>query len=192
MYIMENRMDTLSRDIIRRIILQEMRPKLSSGLSFDDSEEIDLGTNIDEFPNPEYGDFGDWDNEDEDFDVGSFEHELSSVNFDDDDTEEELETEYNPAGQITGMSSDQIRRAVEDYADYLQSDQGRIESREARRRKQEAEYVKQMKQAMENRGSTGVVAYPEDPEFMESYDKTLQESVRKLIKQSIRRRLLKM
>jgi hypothetical protein len=33
------------------------------------------------------------------------------------------------------MSSDQIRRAVEDYADYLQSDQGRIESREARRKK---------------------------------------------------------
>ena len=59
-------MTMLSRALLRKLIIQEMRkPPLSSGLTFDDTIEIDRDTDIEEFPEVEYGDFGDYDDDDD-------------------------------------------------------------------------------------------------------------------------------
>ena len=204
-------MTVLSRALLRKLIIQEMRkPPLSSGLTFDDDTfEIDRDTEIEEFPEVEYGDFGDYDDYDEDDENyemrmrnmhGMGEPPLVGSDLDDEDsdTDEESDTEdregsypdyavFGPDNETAG----QIKRRVHGIADDLED---RIKSgkddRSARERANKR-YEELMKQVQQGNDSTGVVDLgdlPPDPEFMDTED--LRENIRRKIKQSINRKLL--
>ena len=196
-------MTVLSRALIRRMIIQEMRlgapsrpfkPKLSSDLSFDDDEDtidIDSDTEIDDIPSfmtgfedteidfdADVDDFG-FDDFD-DFDEDDFEFESET------EEDSESETEYNPGRHVMDMSSDEIRRHVMMQADRLSPD---MSARDNRTRAQ-MRYDDLVKQGRE--------AEMEDPEFLdtaelppyEKRNKNLREHINKRIRQHIRRQLL--
>ena len=186
-------MTVLSRASIRRIIIQEMRlsapnrpfkPKLSSGLSFDDDDDtidINTGTENDDIPSfmtgfedteidfdSDIDDFGfKIDNDDDDFE---FESETEE------DPDAESETEYNPGRQIMDMSRDEIRRHVMSQADKLSPD---MSGRNIRTRA-EMRYDDLVKQGRESEMP--------DPYFEDTED--LREHVNKRIRQSIQRQML--
>ena len=202
-------MTVLSRALIRRMIIQEMRlsapnrpfkPKLSSGLSFDDDGNIDIddNTEIDEVPSfmtgfedteidfdSDIDDFGfDIDDDDDDFE---FESETEE------DLDPESETEYNPGRHVMDMSGDEIRRHVMSAAEKLAPDM----SSRNRRTRAEMKYDELVRQGNE-------LDMP-DPEFMDTaeLDDTaplpanrtprqppLSEHINKRIRQSIRRKML--
>lgn len=191
----------LSRAQIRKMIIQEMRlnapggrfkPKLSSGLSFDDDEDtidIDPDTEIEEIPSFMTG-FEDTEIDfDSDLDDFGFE-----VDDDDDDFEfeseteddSESETEYNPGRQVMDMSRDEIRRHVMSMADRLAPDM----SARNKMTKAEMEY--------ERLARLGRESEMVDPEFQDTAElppyeqrkKELKEHINKKIHQSIRRRML--
>ena len=193
-------MTVLSRALIRSIIIQEMRlrapsrphkPKLSSDLSFDDEDTIDINTDteIEDIPSFLTG-FEDTEI-DFDSDVDDFGFELD---YDDDDfefeseTEEdsESETEYNPGRHIMDMSQEEIRRHVMSAADRLSPDM----SNRNRRTRAEMRYDDLVRQGRE--------AEMPDPEFQDTTelppydkrDKSINEQISKFIRQSIRRQLI--
>lgn len=198
-------MTVLSRALIRRMIIQEMRkPPLTSGLSFndDDTYEIDRETEIDDIPSfmdtteidSGYIDFDDETEFDYDAAIGGpfdFDYDEDSETEDEDS---ESETEYNQFGQL-GMSAEEIRRHVMSQAAKLAPDM----RAKNRRTRAEMEYDKLVSQGRE--------AEMPDPEFLNTdeiprYEDTielpprgnddndLQESIRRRIKQSIRRQIL--
>ena len=202
-------MTVLSRALIRRMIIQEMRlgapsrpfkPKLSSGLSFIDDEDtidIDRDTEIDDVPSFMTG-FEDTDIDiDADMDDFGFEYDDDDDDFEfESETEEdsESETEYNPGRQVMGMSRDEIRRHVMSQADMLSPDM----SAKNKRTRAEMRYDDLVRQGRE--------AEMPDPEFENTEDfadyedtkelpadrfkKDLKEHVRKTVRQSIRRQIL--
>ncbi len=195
-------MTVLSRDLIRRMIIQEMRlsspsrpfkPKISSGLSFDDDDktlDIDDDTEIDEIPSF-MGGFEDTEI-DFDSDVDEFGFEIEDdddFEFDsetEEDPDPESETEYNPGRQIMDMSGPEIRRHVMSVADRLSPDMTR---RDTRTRAQ-MRYDDLVRQGRESE--------MEDPEFLDTAElppyeqrkKDLREHINKIIQQSIRRQML--
>lgn len=206
-------MTVLSRALIRKMIIQEMRlsapnrifkPKLSSGLSFDDDEktlDIKDDTEIDEVPSfiidDEYTDL--FFPEDEETEI-DFDADDAAFGFDDDyddddfefesETEEdsESETEYNPGRQIMDMSRDEIRKHVTAMADKLAPDM-RTRDRRTRAQMQYDDLVRQ-----------GREAEAPDPEFLDTAElppyeqrkKDMREHVSKRIRQSIRRQILRL
>jgi hypothetical protein len=162
------------------------RPKLSSGLSFDDDTAIDIDndTEIDEIPSFMTG-FEDteidFDSDDDDF---GFEIDDDDDDFEfESETEEdsESETEYNPGRHIMDMSGDEIRRHVMNQASQLAPDM----SSRNRRTRAEMQYDDLVKQGRE--------AEMPDPEFEDTVNltpKELREHVNKRIRQSIQRRML--
>lgn len=204
-------MTVLSRALIRKIIIQEMRlsapsrrfrPKLSSGLSFDDDDKtinIDDETEIDEIPSfmddETEGMFSDFDDAETeiDFDADMDDFGFDDLDDDDDDfefeseTEEDSEshTEYNQFGQM-GMSGAEIRRHVMSQAEKLAPDM----SAKNRRTRAEMQYDDLVRQGRE--------AEMPDPEFQDTAElppyeirkKNLREHINKRIRQSIRRRML--
>ena len=206
-------MTVLSRALVRRMIIQEMRlrspsrpfkPKLSSGLSFGDDDktlDIDDDTEIDEIPSFMSG----FDDTEIDFDADTNDFGLE-IDSDDDDfefeseTEEDLdpesETEYNPGRQVMDMSGDEIRRHVTAIANKLSPDM-RTRDRRTRAQMQYDDLVSQ-----------GRESEMPDPEFEDTadfidFDDTaplpanrkprtppLSENIRKKIRQSIRRKIL--
>lgn len=204
-------MTVLSRYLIRKMIIQEMRlsapnrkfkPKLSSGLSFEDGEktlDIEADTEIDEVPSfiidDEYTDlfFPEDDKTEIDFDADDAAFGFDDEDDDDDfefesETEEdsESETEYNPGRQIMDMSGDEIRRHVTTMANKLSPDM-RTRDRRTRAQMQYDDLVRQ-----------GREAEAPDPEFLDTAElppyeqrkKNLREHVNKRIRQSIRRQML--
>ena len=204
-------MTVLSRALIRRMIIQEMRlsaprrrfrPKLSSSLSFDDDDEtinIDDDTEIDDIPSF-MGDYEDTDDMIPDFEDDETEFDFDSdmddfgFEIDDDDdfefeseTEEDSEshTEYNQFGQM-GMSGPEIRRHVMSQAEKLAPDM----SAKNRRTRAEMQYDDLVRQGRE--------AEMPDPEFQDTAElppyelrkKNLSEHINKRIQQSIRRQML--
>ena len=187
-------MTVLSRALIRKMIIQEMRldaprrrfkPKLSSGLTFDDDDtlEITKDTEIEDIPSFMSG-FEDTDI-DFDSDVDDFGFEIENDDDDDDfefeseteeDSDVESETEYNPGRPIMGMSGDEIRRHVMQQADKLSPD---MSSRNKRTRA-EMRYDDLARQGRE--------AEMPDPEFQDTT--SLEEHINKKIRQSIRRQIL--
>jgi len=195
-------MTVLSRALIRRMIIQEMRlsaprkqfkPKLTSGLSFGDDDktlDIDNDTEIDEIPSF-MGGFEDTEI-DFDSDINDFGFEID----DDDDeffefeseTEEdsESETEYNPGRHVMDMSGDEIRSHVMTQAAKLSPD---MSARDNRTRAQ-MRYDDLVRQGRE--------AEMEDPEFLDTAElppyeqrkKNLREHINKRIRQHIRRQML--
>ena len=193
-------MTVLSRALIRKMIIQEMRlgaprrpfkPKLSSGLSFDDDDKtIDINTNteIDDIPSFMSGfedteidfdadadDFGFEIDDDDDFE---FESETEE------DPDPESETEYNPGRQVMGMSGDEIRRHVMGAADRLSPGARDLDNR-TRAQKRYDDLVKQ-----------GRESEMEDPEFLDTAElpphemrKKMREHLNKKIRQSIHKYL---
>ena len=191
-------MTVLSRVLLRKLIIQEMRkPPLSSGLSFDDDTiEIDRDTDIEEFPEPEYGDFGDFDDDDYDDDdlvMGS------DLDLDDDDTEEESETEDRegsyPDYAVFGPDDEteaQIRQKVNKKAEEMMA---RINSYDPRS-EANARYADLMKQIQQSdRSDTEAMNIedpPPDPEFMDTDElppSDLKENIRRSIRQLINQRM---
>ena len=207
-------MTVLSRALIRRMIIQEMRlsapnrrfrPKLSSGLSFDDDDDktinIDDDTEIDDIPSFMGDDddtesmFSDFDDAETEIDFDADMDDFGFDEFDDDDddfefeseTEEDSEshTEYNQFGQM-GMSGAEIRRHVMSQAEKLAPDM----SAKNRRTRAEMQYDDLVRQGRE--------AEMPDPEFQDTAElppyelrkKKLREHINKRIQQSIRRRML--
>jgi len=205
-------MTVLSRALIRKMIIQEMRlsapsrrfrPKLSSGLSFDDDDKtinIDDETEIDEIPSfmdddETEGMFSDFDDAETEIDFDADVDDFGFDDFDDDDddiefeseTEEDSEshTEYNQFGQM-GMSGAEIRRHVMSQAEKLAPDM----SAKNRRTRAEMQYDDLVRQGRE--------AEMPDPEFQDTAElppyeirkKNLREHINKRIRQSIRRRML--
>lgn len=199
-------MTVLSRALIRRMIIQEMRlsapsrqfkPKLSSGLSFDDDDTIDINTGtlaseIDDIPSfmtgfedteidfdPDIDDFG-FEMDDDDDDVFEFESETEE------DPDPESETEYNPGRHVMDMSQEEIRRHVMSAADRLSPDM----RNKNRRTRAEMRYDDLVRQGRE--------AEMPDPEYLataelppyEQRKKRFEEQVNKRIQQSIRRQIL--
>ncbi len=205
-------MTVLSRALIRKMIIQEMRlsapnrrfrPKLSSGLSFDDDDDktinIDDDTEIDDIPSfmgdddaeSMFSDFDDAETE-IDFDADVDDFGFDDLGMDDDfefesDTEEDSEshTEYNQFGQM-GMSGAEIRRHVMSQAEKLAPDMS-VKNRRTRAEMQYDDLVRQ-----------GREAEMPDPEFQDTAElppyelrkKNLKEHINKRIQQSIRRQLL--
>ena len=206
-------MTVLSRALIRRMIIQEMRlsapnrrfrPKLSSSLSFDDDDDktinIDDETEIDDIPSF-MGDDDDTESMFPDFDDAEteidFDADMDDFGFDDEDdeydfefeseTEEdsESETEYNQFGQM-GMSGAEIRRHVMSQAEKLAPDM----SAKNRRTRAEMQYDDLVRQGRESEMP--------DPEFQDTAElppyelrkKNLREHINKRIQQSIRRQML--
>lgn len=188
-------MTVLSRALIRRMIIQEMRlsapsrpfkPKLSSGLSFDDDDDtidINTDTEIDDIPSfmtgfedteidfdSDVDDFGFEIDDDEDDDLIEFESETEE------DLEKESETEYNPGRQIMDMSGDDIRRHVMSQAARLAPDM----SDRNKRTRAEMRYDDLVRQGRESEMP--------DPEFEDTTN--LKEHINKRIRQSIRRKML--
>jgi len=207
-------MTVLSRVLIRKMIIQEMRlnspsrpfkSKISSGLSFDDDQTLDIDdeTEIDAIPSFMSG----FEDTEIDFDADSDDFGLV-IDADSDDfefeseTEEDLdpesETEYNPGRQVMDMSGEEIRRHVTSMADKL-SPPGHGLGLD-RKTRAEMKYDELVRQGRETEMP--------DPEFMGSdelgdYDNTaplkadrkplrpkLSEQINKRIRQSIRRQLL--
>jgi len=186
-------MTVLSRALIRRMIIQEMRlsapnrpfkPKLSSGLSFDDDDDtidINTDTEIDEIPSFMTG-FEDteidFDSDVDDFgfeiddDVDGFEFESET----EEDPDPESETEYNPGRQIMDMSGDEIRSHVMSQAARLAPDM----SDKNKRTRAEMRYDDLVRQGRESEMP--------DPEFEDTTN--LKEHINKRIRQSIRRQML--
>ena len=195
-------MTVLSRALIRKIILSEMRlrgpsrtfkPKLSSDLSFSDDNTIDIeiDTEIDEVPSFMSGfedteidfsgdadDFGfEIDDDDDDFE---FESETEE------DPDPESETEYNPGRPIMGMSGEEIRKHVMSVADRLGPDM----SAQNKRTRAEINY--------DELARLGRESEMEDPEYQDTAElppyeqrkKNLQEHINKKIRQAIRRQML--
>jgi len=206
-------MTVLSRALIRKMIIKEMRlsspsrtfkPKLSSGLSFGDDDktlDIDNDTEIDEIPSFMSG----FEDTEIDFDADTYDFGFDDDDDDDDfefesETEEdpdlESETEYNPGRQIMDMSGDEIRRHVMAAADSLSPD---MRTRDRRTRAQ-MKYDDLVRQGRESEMP--------DPEFEDTadfidFDDTaplpanrkprtppLSENISKRIRQSIRRKIL--
>ena len=204
-------MTVLSRALIRRMIIQEMRlsapnrrfrPKLSSGLSFDDDDKtinIDDETEIDEIPSfmdddETEGMFSDFDDAETEID---FDADMDDFGFDDDDEDDDIEfeseteedseshTEYNQFGQM-GMSGAEIRRHVMSQAEKLAPDM----SAKNRRTRAEMQYDDLVRQGRE--------AEMPDPEFQDTAElppyelrkKNLKEHINKRIQQAIRRQML--
>ena len=195
-------MKKLSRNIIRNIILNEMRrkPPLTSGLTFDDDKTINIDdtTEIGDLPVPSFvGDDFDFDLDDfEDDDLESEDDEFVSRRMTmpdiEDDTEEESDTEYNMAGQITGKFGSQIRADVTARADeYLRNLQD-IDLTTPDRN-----YSELLRQFEDNPELFDV-----DPEFanteeLERLSKQragdttqIREHINKIVRQSIKQRLL--
>lgn len=205
-------MTVLSRALIRRMIIQEMRlnapsrrfrPKLSSGLSFDDDDKtinIDDETEIDEIPSfmgdddETEGMFSDFDDAETEIDFDADMDDFGFDDYDDDDefefeseTEEDSEsdTEYNQFGQM-GMSGEEIRRHVLHQAEKLAPDM----SAKNRRTRAEMQYDDLARQGRE--------AEMPDPEFQDTAElppyelrkKNLSEHINKRIQQAIRRQML--
>ena len=190
-------MTVLSRALIRRMIIQEMRlsapsrpfkPKLSSGLSFDDDTAVDIDddTEIDEIPSfmggfedteidfeSDVDDFGfEIDDDDDDFE---FESETEE------DPDLESETEYNPGRQVMDMSGPEIRRHVMSAAEKLAPDM----SARNRRTRAEMQYDELARQGRESEMP--------DPEFESTLNlqpEELRENINKKIRQLIRRKML--
>ena len=192
-------MTVLSRALIRRMIIQEMRlsapsrpfkPKLSSGISFDDDDTLDINTDteIDDIPSF-MGDFEDTEI-DFDSDVDDFGFEIDMDDDDDvfefeseteEDPDPESETEYNPGRQVMDMSGPEIRRHVLRAAEKLAPDM----SARNRRTRAEMQYDELARQGRE--------AEMPDPEFESTLNLTpeeLRENINKRIQQSIRRIML--
>jgi len=203
-------MTVLSRALIRKIIIQEMRLSapmrlnpIKDSLSNDEETEaldIDDETSIESIPSF----MVDFDDETEfDFDADLDDFGIDMESYDDDfefesETEEdpdpESETEYNPGRQVMDMSGSEIRRHVMGAADRLSPKSvGRN-----RRTRAEMKYDDLVKQGRE--------AEMQDPEFEGTDDmgelehtmelppnrsrKPINESVRRAIRQSIKRRML--
>ena len=196
-------MTVLSRALIRRMIIQEMRlsaprrnfrPKLSSGLTFDDDDKtinIDDETEIDDIPSfmDDYEDAEteiDFDADMDDFGFDEFDDDDDDFEFES-ETEEDSEshTEYNQFGQM-GMSGAEIRRHVMSQAEKLAPDM----SAKNRRTRAEMQYDDLVRQGRE--------AEMPDPEFQDTAElppyelrkKNLREHINKRIQQSIRRQML--
>jgi len=189
-------MTVLSRVLIRKMIIQEMRlsaprkqfkPKLTSGLSFGDDDktlDIDNDTEIDEIPSfmggfedteidfdSDVDDFGFDDDMDDDFE---FESETEE------DPDPESETEYNPGRQVMDMSGAEIRRHVMSAAEKLSPD---MMSRN-RRSRAEMRYDDLARQGRESEMP--------DPEFEDTLDlapREIREHINKRIQQLIRRQI---
>ncbi len=202
-------MTVLSRALIRKIIIQEMRlrspsrpfrPKLSSGLSFDDDQTLDIDdeTEIDAIPSFMSG-FEDteidFDSDDDDFglEIDSDDDDFEFESETEEDLDPESETEYNPGRHVMDMSGDEIRRHVMSAAEKLSPDM----SARNRRSRAEMQYDDLVRQGLE--------AEMEDPEFMgtDELENTLplptdrkprqpplSEHINKRIRQSIRRKML--
>ena len=186
-------MTVLSRALIRRMIIQEMRlsapsrpfkPKISSGLSFDDDDDtidINTDTEIDDIPSFITGfedteiDF-DSDVDDFGFEIDDDEDDFEFESETEEDPDPESETEYNPGRQIMGMSGDEIRRHVMSQAAKLAPDM----SDKNKRTRAEMRYDDLVRQGRESEMP--------DPEFEDTTN--LREHVNKRIRQSIRRRML--
>ena len=196
-------MTVLSRALIRRMIIQEMRlsapsrpfkPKLSSGLSFDDDDDtIDINTDTEIEDIPSFmSDFEDteidFDSEVDDF---GFEIEDEEDDFEfesetEEDPDSESETEYNPGRQVMDMSAEEIRRHVMSQAEKLSPD---MSAKDTRTRAQ-MRYDDLARQGRESE--------MEDPEFMDTAElppyeirrKKIKEHITKKIQQSIRRQIL--
>ena len=207
-------MTAISRDLIRKMIIQEMRlsapsrPKLTSGLSFDDDKTLDIDneTEIEDVPSF-MGGFDDATLGVDDKTEFDFDTDLRDfgIDYDDDDSEfefeseteedSESETEYNPGREAMGMSRDEIRRHVTSVADKLSSAH-KID----KKTRAEMRYDDLVKQGRESDMT--------DPEFMNTDDLNdledtmdlpadrkprrppLSEHINKRIRQSIRRQIL--
>ncbi len=201
-------MTVLSRNLIRGLIIQEMRLRAPGrplrrklDLLFGDDDktlDIDDTTDIDDVPSfmsgfedtevdfdSDLDDFGfEIDDDDDDFE---FESETEE------DPDLESETEYNPGRQVMGMSREEIRKHVMSAAEKLAPDMsGRSE-----RSRAERQYDDLVRQGRE--------AEMPDPEFMGTEDldientlelpqynqrKKLREHISKKIRQSIRRQMI--
>ena len=188
------------------------KPKLSSGLTFDDDdfdiddETLDIGINT------EFEDLYDFDDDEDIEDLAFYDARGNPLGVDqtlyrdnpdyraaiddiDDDTDEESETEdregdypdyavFGPDGETQA----QIRTRVHKTADRLQK---KIDSHDPRA-EADARYAELMKQIQQGGDMpTGVVDVddlPPDPEFMNTTD--LKENIRRRVRQSINRRLL--
>jgi len=191
-------MTVLSRALIRKMIIQEMRlsapsrtfkPKLSSGLSFDDDDDtidINTDTEIDEIPSFMTGfedteiDF-DSDVDDFGFEIDGDEDDFEFESETEEDPDPESETEYNPGRQVMDMSQDEIRRHVMSAAERLAPDM----SARNRRTRAEMKYDDLVRQGRE--------AEMPDPEFESTLNLTpeeLRENIGKRIRQSLRRQML--
>ena len=196
-------MTVLSRALIRRMIIQEMRlsapsrpfkPKLSSGLSFDDDDDtIDINTDTEIEDIPSFmSDFEDTEIDfDSDVDDFGFEIEDEEDDFEfesetEEDPDSESETEYNPGRQVMDMSAEEIRRHVMSQAEKLSPD---MSAKDTRTRAQ-MRYDDLARQGRESE--------MEDPEFMDTAElppyeirrKKIKEHITKKIQQSIRRQIL--
>jgi hypothetical protein len=195
-------MTVLSRALIRRMIIQEMRlsapsrpfkPKLSSGLSFDDDDtlEINTDTEITEIPSFMTG-FEDteidFDSDVDDFglELDDYEDDFEFESETEEDPDPESETEYNPGRHIMDMSGDEIRRHVMSQAAQLSPDM----SARNRKTRAEMEYDRLVKLGRE--------AEMADPEFQDTAElppyeqrkKDLREHISKRVRQLIRRQML--
>ena len=196
-------MTVLSRALIRRIIIQEMRlsaPMRLNPLPSKDLEPLDIDneTAIESIPSFMV-DFDDKTEFDFDADLDDFGIDMES--YDDDiefesETEEdpESETEYNPGRHVMDMSGAEIRRHVMGVADRLSPES----AGKNRRTRAEMKYDDLVRQGRE--------AEMQDPEFEGTDDmgelehtmelppnrsrKPINESVRRAIRQSIKRRML--
>ena len=194
-------MTVLSRALIHRMIIQEMRlsapsrTKLTNGLSFDNDKtlDIDSDTEIDDIPSF-VSSFEDTEFDDDELDI-DLEDDFGIVLDDDDsqfefesETEEdsESETEYNPGRGVTDMSRDELRKHVMSVADRLSPDM----SKRKNKTRAEIRYDDLVKQGRE--------AEMSDPEFMNTKDlegtlelpvdrmrKKINESIRAAIRRSI-------
>jgi len=190
-------MTVLSRALIRKIIIQEMRLSAPSR-SFNRPIDIDNDTEIDAIPSfmddqtEPYIPLPDEDISDDktefdfdaDIDAFGFDEEYDDDDFEfESETEEdsESETEYNPGRHVMDMSQDEIRRHVMSAAERLSPD---MTARNMRTRA-EMRYDDLVRQGRE--------AEMPDPEFEDTINltpKELREHIGKTIRQSIRRQML--
>ena len=203
-------MTVLSRTLIRKMIINEMRlkgpsrsfePKSLSDLSSHDDKtiDIDVDTTIDTIPNFMSG----FEDTEIDFDADADEFGFKIDDNDDDfefesETEEDpdadSETEYNPGRPVMGMTREEIRKHVMSVADRLSPDM----NAKNKRTRAEINYDDLVRQGRE--------AEMADPEFMPTSEleiedtaelppysqrKKLREHISKKIRQTIRRQLLK-
>jgi len=199
----------LSRALIKKIIIQEMRlsapnrHSLTSSMSSNDditkTLDIDDETEIDDIPS--FMDdinaktMFDFDTDIEDFGMDMEAEAEEDFEFESETEEDsESETEYNQFGQL-GMTASEIRKHVTDIAKKLSNPQ----SGKNKRSRAEMAYDDLVRQGRE--------AEMADPEFMGTNDldgtdrhtlelptdrsrKKLSEVIRRAIRQSIKRRLL--
>jgi len=206
-------MTVLSRDLLRKLIIQEMKkPKLSSGLDFGDDDDFEMSDEtLDIDVNTEFEDLYDWDDDDEDIEDLVFYDARGNplgrdetlyrdnpdyrAEFDDleDDTEEESDTEDRegnyPDYAVFGPDDEtqlQIKQRVHRSADDMQS---RIASHDPRGEAniRYAELMKKIEQGGKmNTGVVDVGDLPPDPEFMDTTDLPLD---RKKLKEHINKQI---